>query len=189
MSDSGTPVNGERIDASDVTSSLVPAGVIFPYGGSSAPTGYVLCNGSAISRTTYATLFGVVGTSFGSGDGSTTFNVPDMRERVPVGKGTVTGFTAVGTSDGVTEASRAVSHTHTGPSHTHAQNMGTSPTNTGSASQLVYATSGSAAGAGTNWSGSGTNIYQVQTGVVAGGTGATGATAEPYMVVNYIIKT
>lgn len=57
----------------------VPSGTILPFAGTVAPTGYVLCDGSAISRTTYADLFTVVGTSFGEGDGSSTFNLPDLR--------------------------------------------------------------------------------------------------------------
>lgn len=58
---------------------IVPAGTVIPYGNSSAPYGYVKCNGAAISRTVYADLFAAIGTSFGGGDGSTTFNVPDLR--------------------------------------------------------------------------------------------------------------
>lgn len=54
-----------------------PIGAIVPYGGDTAPTGYLLCDGSAVSRTTYADLFAVIGTKYGSGDGSTTFNLPD----------------------------------------------------------------------------------------------------------------
>jgi microcystin-dependent protein len=52
-----------------------------------APIGWVLCDGSAVSRTTYAALFAAIGTTFGAGDGATTFNLPDLRERVPVGAG------------------------------------------------------------------------------------------------------
>ena len=69
-----------------------PIGTISPFGGSAIPSGYLLCNGQAVSRTTYAELFAVIGTAFGSGDGSTTFNVPDMRESVPKGAG-LTGKT------------------------------------------------------------------------------------------------
>lgn len=65
----------------------VPIGAIFPFGGSTAPSGYLMCDGSAVSRSDYSALFAVIGTSFGSGDGSTTFNVPDLRETVPVGIG------------------------------------------------------------------------------------------------------
>ena len=64
-----------------------PIGAILPFGGSTVPNGFLLCNGAAVSRTTYAALFAVIGTSFGVGDGSTTFNIPDFRELVPVGAG------------------------------------------------------------------------------------------------------
>ena len=64
-----------------------PIGTIIPYGGATAPAGWRLCNGQAVSRTAFAELFSVIGTSFGSGDGSTTFNLPDMRESVPKGAG------------------------------------------------------------------------------------------------------
>ena len=65
-----------------------PLGTIIPFGGASIPSGWLLCDGAAISRTDYADLFSVIGESFGAGDGSTTFNLPDMRESVPVGSGT-----------------------------------------------------------------------------------------------------
>lgn len=62
-----------------------PAGSVIAYGGSAAPTGYLMCYGQAVSRTTYSTLFTAISTSFGAGDGSTTFNVPDLRGRVVAG--------------------------------------------------------------------------------------------------------
>ena len=67
---------------------VIPAGLIAPYGGSSAPTGWLMCNGQAVSRTTYATLFNKIGTAYGAGDGSTTFNLPDYANRVAQGLGT-----------------------------------------------------------------------------------------------------
>jgi len=66
----------------------LPVGTIVMYGAAAAPTGWLLCDGAAISRTTYAALFAVIGTTFGAGDGSTTFNVPDMRGIFPRGAGT-----------------------------------------------------------------------------------------------------
>jgi microcystin-dependent protein len=62
-------------------------GFIQIYVGSTAPTGWLLCDGSAVSRATYAALFGLIGTTYGAGDGSTTFNVPDLRSSLPVGTG------------------------------------------------------------------------------------------------------
>lgn len=84
----------------------VPAGGILMFGGTAAPTGFLLCDGSAVSRTTYAILFAVVSTAFGVGDGSMTFNLPDMRQRFPLGKAAAgTGSTLGGTGG-------AIDHTH-----------------------------------------------------------------------------
>lgn len=69
---------------------LVPPGVIMPYAGANSPTGFLLCNGAAVSRNVYARLFKIIGTAFGVGDGSSTFNLPDMRERMALGSGTET---------------------------------------------------------------------------------------------------
>lgn len=66
---------------------LVPIGTILEFAGSTAPANYLMCNGQAVSRTEYAELFLVIGTTYGSGNGSTTFNVPDRRGRVGVGAG------------------------------------------------------------------------------------------------------
>lgn len=63
----------------------LPPGTVIPFAGSSAPNGYLVCDGSAVSRTTYARLFDVIGTTWGVGDGSTTFNVPDLKGRVIAG--------------------------------------------------------------------------------------------------------
>ena len=65
-----------------------PIGTILAYGGTNVPTGWMLCQGQAISRTTYAELFAVIGTTFGSGNGSTTFNLPDLRNKAVMGAGT-----------------------------------------------------------------------------------------------------
>jgi microcystin-dependent protein len=98
----------------------IPAGSIQMFGGTlgSIPSGWLLCDGSAVSRTTYADLFAVVGTTWGAGNGSTTFNVPDLQGRAPIGVGTGSGLTArtLGQTGG--------SETHTlveseMPAHTH----------------------------------------------------------------------
>lgn len=70
-----------------------PIGTINAFGGATAPEGWLLCQGQALSRTDYADLFAVIGTNYGAGDGSTTFNLPDMREAAPVGAGTSTRST------------------------------------------------------------------------------------------------
>jgi microcystin-dependent protein len=101
---------GTNIDSAAITTDklatntiqlLTPTGSITQYGGSAAPTGWLLCDGSAISRTTYAALFSVIGTTFGTGDGSTTFNVPDLKGRVPVGRNAAdVAFDVLGESGG-----------------------------------------------------------------------------------------
>ena len=102
-----------------------PTGSVQMFAGASAPTNWLLCDGSAISRTTYSSLFAVIGTVFGTGDGSTTFNIPDMRGRMPIGAGTGTGLSArtIGQNNGsetvVIASSNLPLHTHTLSAHTH----------------------------------------------------------------------
>jgi microcystin-dependent protein len=84
----GTTQGGKVSSAPEV---LVPTGAIFAFGmTSNVPTGYLVCNGGAISRTSYASLFAAIGTTWGSGDGSTTFNLPDLRGAFLRGEGTGT---------------------------------------------------------------------------------------------------
>lgn len=85
-------------------SQTVPAGCIQMYAGSSAPTGWLICDGSAVSRTTYAGLFAITSTTYGAGDGSTTFNLPDLRDRFPRGK---SGTVALGATGGATTYSHS----------------------------------------------------------------------------------
>lgn len=98
ISTTGAGVTGDLSVSGSITgaggSIFMPPGVILPYGGSSVPTGWLLCYGQAVSRTTYAALFAAIGTSYGSGDGSTTFNVPDMRGNVPAGRDNMGGVAA-----------------------------------------------------------------------------------------------
>jgi len=87
-------MDGSNLTGLPSTGDTIPPGVYLPYGGSSAPTGWALCYGQAISRSTYSALYAIIGTAYGSGDGSTTFNVPDMRGRVPAGKDNMGGSSA-----------------------------------------------------------------------------------------------
>lgn len=82
-------------------------GEIKIWSGASAPSGFLLCNGSAISRTAYSKLFDVIGVVYGVGDGSTTFNIPDLRQRFPLGKA------ASGTGSTLGEIGGQINHTHT----------------------------------------------------------------------------
>lgn len=154
---SNATVGGDLAVTGNVTQGgnlIMPTGAMLEYAGSAAPTGWLLCDGTAVSRTTYAALFAVLGTAYGAGDGSTTFNVPDRRGKFGVG---VNGTYTRGTSGGSTTTSSAGSHDHTGstgsttlttaqiPSHTH---TGTSDSTTISGSFGPFRQSlGPAAGA------------------------------------------
>ena len=142
----------------------VPIGALLPYAGSSAPDGYLLCDGTAVSRVTYADLFAVLSTTYGVGDGSTTFNVPNLKGKVPVGLDAAQAeFDALAESGGekthVLTTAELASHTHTGPSHTH-----TGPSHTHSISSD---------GSHTHAAG-GFSSYQMQAGgnVIAAGSNA-----------------
>lgn len=75
-----------------------PIGSIKMYGGAAAPSGWLKCDGSAVSRTTYNKLFEAIGTAYGAGDGSTTFNLPDLTDRMPIGAGNLYAIGAQGGS-------------------------------------------------------------------------------------------
>ena len=101
-----------------------PAGIVMPFAGSTAPQGYLLCDGSAVSRDTYSSLFTAIGTVYGAGDGSSTFNVPNLSGRVVLG---VSQSHAMGTTGGeethtLTE-SELSEHSHVVPSHGHSNNI------------------------------------------------------------------
>ena len=104
----------------------IPVGGIILFAGWPLPVGYLRCNGTAYSRTTYSELFSLIGTYYGAGDGSTTFNVPNFNGRTAVGVGTATSkYWSRGTSTSTESVSVPLqSHVHSGPSHTHTMNHG-----------------------------------------------------------------
>jgi len=163
------------------TSIASPAGAITAFGGTTAPTGWFICNGGAISRTTYAALFAVLSTAYGAGDGSTTFNLPNLEGRFPVGQDGSADFATNGQSGG--------NKTH---SHTLSNNGFAQVTRAGNNMQLtrITTTAWTAADqvAGT---GSAISVANRLTGAGLGGsTDATSGAASipPYQVVRYIIK-
>jgi microcystin-dependent protein len=197
---------------------VVPAGTITAYAGSSAPSGWLLCDGSAISRTTYDDLFAIIGTAYGVGNGSTTFNVPDIQGNYPRGKNadalgdtggeetidvshthTMTGHTHTGPSHTHT----GPSHTHTGPSHTHSMNHthgthsvslsspgnGVTFTNAGLSGDTGAEGTGATGAGGTGDTGaSGTDVTGSTTDTMDSKLSVTQNILDPYVVVNYIIK-
>ena len=155
-----------------------PTASVIAYAGSSAPSGWLLCDGAAISRTTYSTLFAAISTVYGVGDGSTTFELPDLKGRVIAGKeSSDTRLTSGGSGiNGGTLGSTGGTETHTlltaeMPAHTHTQD-----------DDAFGGTSASGAGGG--WH---TSVGSQATGAT-GGDGAHQNT-QPTIVLNYIIKT
>lgn len=144
-----------------------PPGLISAFGGGTAPLGWLLCQGQAVSRTTYASLFAIIGTNYGSGDGSTTFNLPNLQQRFPLGKA------ASGTGSTLGAAGGVIDHTHSIP----ALLLANSASNPDGSGILRIQFDGSSPG----WE---------LTPVPANITGAdtSGSANPPFQVVNYIIK-
>lgn len=97
---------------------IIPPGTIWMHGAAAAPAGWLLCDGSAVSRVTYADLFTEIGTNFGAGDGFSTFNLPDLKQKFPLGYSS--GVNALGDTGGSFDHTHNVgTHTHTIANHTH----------------------------------------------------------------------
>jgi microcystin-dependent protein len=162
-----------------VAQNAVLTGALLMWPTASAPSGYLLCNGAAVSRTTYAALYAVVGTTFGVGDGSTTFNVPNYTNRMPYG-------TTIGATGGSADAV-VVSHTHsiTDPGHQH---------NTTVTGSLLFPAT---AATTINYGGPGSypatefQMSNATTGISVNTAGVSGTNANlpPYLGINFIIKT
>lgn len=149
--------------AGDLKLSAVPA----------AQSGWLLCDGAAYSRTGYAQLFNAIGTAYGAGDGSTTFNVPDFRGRAVVGAGTGGGLTARARGQTGGEETHLLT-TAEMPSHNHAPLSG----------QFL------GTGASNPWSvGSGGGSLSTQVTTANQGGGGAHNNMQPFAVANYFIKT
>jgi microcystin-dependent protein len=151
---------------SATVATLIPAGVVVAWSGSSAPAGWLLCDGSAISRTTYAALWNVCSTTFGAGDTTSTFNIPDLRGRAAYGTSTNIALGATSTAIGASfsPSSFTIGSTAAGLTVT------TSTTNSTTDKDV-------------------TNAITVVTGVTSIAHTHTGSGSIPGISLNYIIKT
>ena len=166
----------------------IPTATIVPWSSSSVPSGFLECNGAAVSRSTYSALFAIISTTYGAGDGASTFNLPDMQDNVAMGKsgtkalastGGANTVAASGTVGGTTAnhtltVAELASHSHTGGAAINSASFtgnnnstGATNTNTGSA-------------------GSGTGH---QHNMSATFTGSATSVVQPYLTIIYIIKT
>ena len=186
------------------------AGMVQMYAGATPPTGWLLCDGSAVSRTDYAELFAAIGTTWGAGDGSTTFNLPDMRGRAPVGVGQGSGLTnralaATGGDEHIQAHTHAFTEPKT-PNHTHTtetnrqfvtrtnNSAGIGETGVGSTGTKFYAPSIAKADnwygvASTASSGGGVACTGGAVGAVSGATTGTAGNMMPFRGINFIIAT
>lgn len=189
--------------------STIQPGMILEWTDDDLPSGYLWCDGAAVSRTTYANLFNRIGVRYGSGDNATTFNVPDRRGRFGLGKA------ASGTGATLGETGGAIDHTHTGPSHTHSLS-GSTATESAHTHNIDAGASGTDApnvdyvtvdrnldgatrsvpeiththtiyGATAAGSAHSHGVGTLATG--SAGTGATSSANPAYIALNYVIKT
>ena len=145
-----------------------PIGVGYEYFGAVLPTNYVWADGSALSRTDYSELFEVIGTTYGDGDGTTTFNVPDLRRRHPLNKG---DSDTLGTTGGSEELYAQVNPTGGGMNYQ----------NAGQSFQTNYRTTGTGNKEGTTQSNTNAGIQII-------GKTDPNSSREPYVICNYIIR-
>ena len=177
----------------------VPAGCIMQYAGATAPDGWLLCHGQAVSRTTYADLFAAIGTAYGAGDGSATFNLPDLRGRIAAGRddmgGTDAGRLAGGVANRTTLGGAGGAATHTlgagempvhshgvnDPQHFHYYGVG------GIVANGVNARGTS--GDGTNFGFVATNYSATGISLQNAGGGSAHNNTQPTLILNYVIAT
>ena len=171
----------------------IPSGTIVPWSDASIPSGFLECAGAAVSRSTYATLFGIIGTTYGSGDGSTTFNVPDLQDNVAVSKSgtknlgstggantvSSTGNVGGSTANATLSTAQLASHSHTTPASNN-------PFNQNNANTRVRLVEGPATTIGSNTAGSGGGHSHNMSATFSGDATSV---VQPYLTVVYVIKT
>ena len=169
----------------------IPTATIVPWSDSSVPTGFLECNGAAVSRSTYSALFAIIGTTYGAGDGASTFNVPDLQDNVAMGKSGTKALASTGgantvastgnvggsTANATLSTAQLASHSHTTLASPFAPEQ---PINgpTMSRTNLGNINTGS--------TGSGTGHQHNMSATFAGDSTSV---VQPYITVIYIIKT
>lgn len=153
---------------------LLPSGSVIEYAGDTAPNGWLICDGSAISREIYANLFEVIGSTFGGGDGMTTFNIPNLKGKIPVGLNSDdSDFNILGKTGGEKTHILKINEI---PSHNHRQTVTASRAGSGS----TYA----------SWNANNLfgNTDKAARNTLNTGGGEAHNNLQPYITLNYIIK-
>lgn len=168
-------ITADKIGTGQGGGDTLPIGTIMPYTSDTIPNGWLLCDGSAVSRATYSELFDLIGTTYGTGDGNTTFNLPNLKGKVAVGKdGNDTDFNALGKTGGEKEHTLTVSEM---PKHNHTGGILTTNTIAGNA-RYYFQQLGA------------TNDENFSNSLKIGEAGGNQPhnNLQPYLVTNYIIK-
>jgi microcystin-dependent protein len=181
-----------NFDASNITGiEGINTGIIVPWSSASVPSGFLECDGSNVSRSTYSALFAVVGTTYGAGDGSTTFGLPDLQNNIPVGSsnnkalGSTAGAENVASSGNVSITAEAANHSLTTAelaAHSHSSGGGRNRANQDSGNGRIRTWNHGNAGSG---SGHSHNV----TVNAASVTGDATSVLQPFLTTLYIIKT
>ncbi len=169
-------------------------GTILPWSAASLPSGFLECAGAAVSRSTYSALFGVIGTTYGAGDGSTTFNVPNLADNIPMGKSGTKALASTGGANTVTPTGNVAGSTANATlstaqlaSHGHSVGPRGNPSPEAPVAQYVGGESGpSIPVANTGNSGSGQGHSH---NMSANFAGSANSVLQPYLTLIYIIKT
>lgn len=167
------PSGAGAIPAANLSAAM-PVGAVIPYTGSSAPTGFLICDGSEIAIASYGALYAIIGTTYGSGSG--TFKIPDLRGLIPVGlKSTDTAFDTLGETGGASTItltgaqSGVAAHGHTFP--------------------LDGSNDGGTSGRAVNSNGAGADTNGIVANAAAADAAEAHSNLQPYITLNYIIKT
>jgi microcystin-dependent protein len=168
----------------------VSTGIVIPWSSASIPSGFLECNGAAVSRSTYSALFAVISTTYGIGDGTTTFNLPDLTDRTVVNKSNTKNLAQTGGANTVTRTGN-ISGTVTAyalttaeiPSHAHSGMTGMS--GAGQVMSCSDSSTGSPARTSSSTGGGGTHTHNLSANFV----GSADSVLQPYLVMIYIIKT
>jgi len=171
----------------------IPTATIVPWSDASVPSGFLECDGSAVSRSTYSALFAIIGETYGVGDGATTFNVPDLQDNVPVGKSNNKSLASTGGANTVTSTGNVGGSTANASlsvnqlaSHTHQlYNQGPNPQSNTAAAGLQYSANPGSALSPINTGNGVAHSHNMS----ANFSGDATSVLQPYLTIIYIIKT